>query len=71
MKIMDIDCRHVLIMALFPILALFVLEIIWNLVETVNGISLVLWVVKLGTLGAAGWLYVMGLPFLTDLVGGD
>jgi hypothetical protein len=49
----------VLILALIPTLILFLLEIVWNLIENVSGIGIVLWGVKLATLAFAGFLFVM------------
>jgi hypothetical protein len=72
-RIMDIeiDCMLVLMLALLPILILFVLEIIWNLVENVGGISPFLWLVKLLTLTFAGFLYVMWreIPIMVEIMG--
>jgi hypothetical protein len=55
----QIDCMFVLMLALIPTLLLFVLEIIWNLIENVGGISPLLWGVKLVILAFAGFLFVM------------
>jgi hypothetical protein len=66
----DIDCMLVLLLALLPILILFLLEIVWNLIENVGGVSVVLWGVKLATLAFAGFLFVMwrDLGFMTTLM---
>jgi hypothetical protein len=66
-KIMDIDCCEVLKVALCPILALAILEVIWNATETIGGVSILLWGVKLGILAYAGFIWVNGSPLLSIL----
>ena len=64
---MGIECCDVLKAAIVPIVALVLLEIVWNMAA---GLSILFWGVKLVILAYSGYAWVAGDPIMARILGG-
>lgn len=67
-NILGIECCDVLKAAVCPVIALALLEIVWNAAPGASGLF---WAIKIGILGYAGYTWVNGDPIKAKLLGGD